>query len=140
MTPGWPIATLLQSKVSDVEQSVVDCGTCPVSIQCVLSDGGTGWRYDCCGSAAVEVPGPILLILDCQKNTFRQSERAEDMPRCPLCDGDLVKSHVLGMSGGHHYVPTVHAKHPPRVRLALFKKTLPIALALKAEIDERLKG
>lgn len=139
MKLGWSVADLLKAKVNDVELTVVDCGTCPVSIQCVLSEGGNGWRYDCCGSAAVEVPGSLLLILDCQKNTFRQQERAEDMPSCPLCDGDLVRSHVLGMSDHHRYIPTVHAKAPPRVRLALFKKTLPIALAYQARIDERLK-
>lgn len=141
MRLGWSVTDLLQAKLNDVELSCVDCGTCPVSIQCALSAGSNGWRYACCGATAIEVPGSLLLILDCQKNTFREECDTEALQACcPLCQGDLVRSHVNGMSDRHRYVPTVHAKLPPRIRLALFKKMLPLALAEKALIDERLKG
>lgn len=140
MRLGWPLTELFRAEADDVERSRVDCGTCPVSIQCALSEGGNGWRFDCCGAAAVEVHGALLLILDCQRNAFPQREQALDAVACPLCEGDLVKGHVLEMTDHHRYVPTIHARHPPRVRLALFREMMPIALALRARIGERLKG
>jgi hypothetical protein len=136
MALGWPLAALFEAIVKDVEATCVDCGTCPVSIQCLASDGGNGWRYDCCGAVGIEV-SEVLLIMDCEKNTFVQRERASDMKQCPLCSGDLVKGHVLGMSDHHRYLPTVHAKVPIKTRLALFHKTLPIAIELKQLVDRK---
>lgn len=138
MKVGWSLTMLFEANPERVEASRVDCGTCPVSLQCALSDGGNGWRFSCCGATGVEANG-ALLVMDCQQNTFHQEERAAVIPQCPLCKGDLVKNHVLGMADHYRYVPTVHAKVPVRTRLALFHEKLPEALALKKRIDERTK-
>ena len=136
--PGWSVAELLTAAVDDVLRSRVDCGTCPVSLSCVTSSGGNGWRFDCCGAAAIDLDG-TLLILDCHRNGFERREVAADFPLCPLCSGDLTKSHVLGMTVDHRYVPTVHAAIPPGPRIKGLHDVLPEALALRAQINERLK-
>jgi hypothetical protein len=139
MALGWPIKKLIEASPAQVDATRVDCGTCPVSLQCIAASGGNGWRFECCGSTGVEVNGQ-LLIMDCQENRFEQRyEPAVSIKVCPLCSGDLVKGHLLGMSDHHRYVPTAHAKFPARVRLALWHKTMPEAVALKKRVDERTK-
>lgn len=134
MPLGWSLAALFEAKPADVAKTTVDCGTCPVSLQCIAGNGGNGWRFQCCGSTAVEVDGH-LLIMDCQENRFEQKQHISELKICPLCSGDLVKAHLLGMSDHHRYMPTVHTKVPLKERLALWKKTWPAALELKARVD-----
>jgi len=143
MKLGWLIKDALEAKHDALNASRVHCGTCPVSIQCISADGGNGWKFSCCGSAAIDVFSDegvgVLLILDCEDNRFKPRELAEEMHTCPLCSGDIVKGHLLGMSDHHRYVPTVHAKHGTSIRLAQWRKVLPEARALKKRIDERAK-
>lgn len=140
---GWEIGPLLEASAKDVEATRVDCGTCPVSLQCITSNGGNGWRYECCGAVGVDIVddhgGALTLVMDCSKNAFQPRVRASDQPVCPLCSGDFVKGHVMEMTLHHRYVPTVHAKVPVRTRLALWRKTLPQALERKRHIEETNK-
>jgi hypothetical protein len=140
---GWRIGDALHTRVENIQRTIVDCGTCPVSLECIVGRSGNGWRFDCCGAAALEVPvddgGRVLLIVDCAANRFAQRERAPDFNVCPLCSGDIVKSNLNDIGDHHRYLPTVHAKHQPGVRLALWRKTIPAALDLKKRIAERNK-
>lgn len=142
MRLGWPFETLFKASAAEVDKTTVHCGTCPVSLQCISADGGNGWRFDCCGAAGIEVnggDGALLLIMDCQKNGFARRVRDVNTKECPLCSGDLAKGHVLGMTDHHRYVSTVHAKVSTSARLALLRKKMPEALALKAHVDARNK-
>jgi hypothetical protein len=139
---GWRIKDALAAERGEVQGSRVDCGTCPVNIQCVTADGGNGWKFDCCGSAAIEVAdgdGRVLLVMDCAQNRFTQRENASEIRMCPLCSGDIVKSDLLGMGDHHRYVPTVHAAVSVPARLQTWKKTRPAALDLAKRIKERSK-
>ena len=140
MRLGWPFAALLEVSPAQLDATRVDCGTCPVSIQCLAGDGGNGWRFDCCGATGVQVAdgdGQLLLVMDCADNAFKARMHDKDLGVCPLCSGDLLKAHVLGMTDHHRYVPTAHAKHSTSVRIAQIRKKLPEAIALKKRIDER---
>jgi hypothetical protein len=141
---GWRIGDALHVRPENVARTAVDCGTCPVNLQCIVGRGGNGWRFDCCGSAALDVDlddgGRVLLIVDCASNRFEQRERAPDFNVCPLCSGDIIKSDINTMTEHHRYLPTVHAKHGVAVRLAQWKKTVPEALDLKKRVAERNKN
>ncbi len=142
LTLGWRIKDALAAERGAVQESRVDCGTCPVSLQCVTADGGNGWKYNCCGSAGVEAAdgdGRVLLIMDCADNRFTQRSNASEIPTCPLCSGDIVKSDLLGMGDHHRFVPTVHAAVSVTARLQTWKKARPAALDLAKRIKERTK-
>ncbi len=140
---GWRIGDMLHARPESIQRTAVDCGTCPVSLQCIVGRGGNGWRFECCGATALEVPveddGRVLLIVDCANNRFEQRERAPDFDTCPLCSGDIVKSDINDMGGHHRYLPTVHAQHGVAVRQAQWRKTVPEALDLKKRVAERNK-
>ncbi len=136
----WTLMKLLEATPEAVEASRVDCGTCPVSMQCIAGDGGNGWKFDCCGAAAVEVitdEGRVLLVMDCAENRFERNVRAEEFKECGLCNCDVVMTHFLGMSDHHRYVPTVHAKVPVRERLHLMHEAIPDAVRLRDLIAKR---
>lgn len=137
---GWRIKDALAAERGEVQGTRVDCGTCPVSLQCATADGGNGWKYDCCGSASIDAADGddrVLLIMDCANNRFAQRENASEIRTCPLCSGDIVKSDLLGMGDHHRYVPTVHAKVAVSVRLQTWKKARPAALDLAKRIKAR---
>jgi hypothetical protein len=133
MTIGWPFKELLEARIEDVEASVVTCGTCPFNMQCAVSVGGTGIRMDCCGATGVE-HGGLVYVLDCQRNTFERSQRSDDLLRCPLCSGDIIKEALSQPAIDSYYVPTAYAKVPVRVRIKTFKDVLPEAVRLKADV------
>lgn len=143
MTVGWPIERLLEASYESAKATVVDCGSCPVSLQCLSDHGGNGWTFDCCGATGVPVAtldeGEVVLLLDCGAHRFGHRAIADDLTRCPFCDSDLVTAHVLGMTPSHRYVPTVHAKVDLRARLAAWRAAIPAALDLKRRIEERKK-
>lgn len=139
---GWRIGDVLHTRIENVKRTTVDCGTCPVSLQCVAADQGNGWKFDCCGAAAVEIrtdDGYVLLIMDCADNRFRPREIAAEFSTCPLCSGDVVKSDLFELGEHHRYLPTVHAKVPLATRLEVWRVAMPEALDLKKRIDERNK-
>lgn len=143
MKLGWTLEEALVASFKDVKRSTVNCGSCPVSFQCVAAEGGNGFTFDCCRSTAVEVTTDgmrILLIVDCANHQFVQRDVAKDAAPCPLCSGDFVLSHLLGMSLDHHYLPTEYAKVPLKTRLDLWRAKLPEAKETVRELEEREKN
>lgn len=122
----------------DEDVVVVDCPTCPVSLSCLTGRSGTGWRFDCCGMAAMSVRGGTVMI-DCQINEFRD-ERASSGSVCPLCTGAIMEAIELARgnpaAAESYYLPTAHAKFPLAERLASLRRRHQEALAWTGETKE----
>ena len=116
----------MSRSVRQHEENSVNCGTCPVSMACAVSQGGNGWRFQCCGSTAVPVQG-LLLIMDCNNNQFEVNNNSMLTNHCPLCAGDIVESAVRGNAENYRYVRTVHAVVPLKTRLDVWRARLPKA-------------
>jgi len=135
MRLGWPLKAVLEIDVEQAERSRVDCGTCPVSIQCAAGEGGNGWKFDCCGATAVHVDG-LLLVMDCANNQFNKTEKTRGL-KCPLCGSDVMESYARGIADDHRWVPTVHAKVPIKTRLDAWRERYSKAIALVSKERER---
>jgi hypothetical protein len=135
------ILEVLTSDEKTLKNTAVDCGTCPVTMACAISQGGNGWKFGCCSSTAVEagVEGSLLYIMDCSNNHFEQNNKTAAM-RCPLCTGDIVEWAERGNAGKYRYVRTVHSTVPIKTRLDLWRKRLPIAQEKIRKENLRLKG
>jgi hypothetical protein len=130
---------VVQQSERKLKEHVVDCGTCPVSMACAISQGGTGWRFQCCGSTSVSIPGNTLYIMDCGNNQFEVNKDEFHRKVCPLCTGDIIESAVRGNTECYRYVPTVHAKVPLKTRLDVWRDRLPKAQQRVQEEKLRLK-
>ncbi len=123
----------------DEDIVVVDCPSCPVNLSCLTGRSGTGWRFNCCGMAAMGVRGGTVFI-DCQINEFRDERATSDPSFCPLCTGGIME--VVELSRGNpsasesYYLPTVHAKFPLAERLASLRRRHQEALARTGETKE----
>jgi hypothetical protein len=118
----------------------VDCGTCPVNLACAVGKGGNGFVFDCCHATAFEMmegEKRRLLVIDCQKHAFEQTELAKDCKSCPLCSGDIMEVVLRDVSQNNRYVPTVHAKVPLADRVKLFRTKLEEAKAILEEEKKR---
>jgi hypothetical protein len=96
----------------------VDCPTCPINMSCIAGSGGTGWRFDCCGSSGFTLQEGTLFV-DCGINRFEQHDKAKEFRTCPVCNGGIMEVVEAGrwgelQMGTNYYLPTVHA----RIRLA----------------------
>jgi hypothetical protein len=127
----------LSRSVRQHEENTVNCGTCPVSMACVVSEGGNGWRFRCCGSTGVEVQG-LLFVMDCNNNQFEVNKDVMRANVCPLCTGDIIESAVRGNAERYRYVRTVHAVVPLKTRLDVWRARLPKAQAKVREEQQRL--
>jgi len=134
-----PLKILALLDLPEKKISAVDCGSCPVTMACAISQGGNGWRFNCCGSTAVEVGGGKLLILDCGNNQFEQNREAPAM-RCPLCTSDLIEWALRGNAENYRYVRTVHSQVPLKTRLDAWLARLPIAKERIRKDEERLRA
>lgn len=130
MTPGLDILAVIDDGVP--RDAIVDCGNCPVNIACMSESGGTGHKFDCCGSTAVFVRDDdgngLHLVVDCARNKLDQSEefRKKQPPFCGLCNGDDVEYAMRGPWHDAHaipirWLPTVHARVPAGMRLARWR-------------------
>jgi hypothetical protein len=115
---------------SALEASRVDCGTCPVSLKCVLGQDGTGWTFNCCRATAVNVTTgdgrSVKVVVDCAKHAFEQKPEAASFIRCVLCSGEIMDTEVRAArnhGSSYLYLPTVHAKVPVGDRVTLWKRT-----------------
>lgn len=120
---------ILDASPEVVEDARVGCGGCPVGLLCAAGVGGTGWRFDCCGSTMVELPEQgIELIVDCARNGFHQRADVRDVMRgdmCPLCSGDVVETVLRELDRGRssaRILLTIHARVPARERLRLWRR------------------
>ena len=123
----------------DEDVAVVDCPSCPVSLSCLTGKSGTGWRFDCCGTAAMSVRGGTVMI-DCQINEFRDERTSSQFGLCPLCSGGIMEAVELARKDPaateNYYLPTVHAKFPLTERLASLRRRHQEALAWTGETKE----
>lgn len=124
MTP-LKILDVLQMPEKKIKESTADCGTCPVTMACAISQGGNGWKFSCCGSTAVET-SEITYIVDCASNHFEKNEGSKSY-KCPLCTGDIIEWAARGNAWNYEYVRTVHSKIPIKTRLDLWRERLPLA-------------
>lgn len=114
------------SDTSDADIVPVDCPTCPINMSCLTGKSGTGWRFDCCGTAVMTL-GNDSVIVDCQINQLRDERRLDAFGLCPLCSGaimeaaNLVERNKAG-AGAVQYLPTIHAKIPLTERLARLRE------------------
>jgi hypothetical protein len=141
---GWGIQEALNAPLDQVQESVVDCGTCPVNILCLAGRGGTGLKFRCCGVTVVLVTGldgaDVRLMVDCTNHQFEDGGRALEFELCPLCSHGAVESELLWPHKNARWLPTVHAKHSVALRLASCRAALPDIrkrIARDAEIGER---
>ena len=116
--------------LEDPHPTVVHCGTCPVNIACAIERGGNGWKFDCCGSSAVESMERgvlVVTVIDCRQHHFEQIQQAKDCKLCPLCTGDIMAVALRDDRAAvkNRYLPTVHAAVSLEERLRLWKKVLP---------------
>lgn len=116
----------------DEDVAVVDCSSCPVSLSCLTGRSGTGWRFDCCGTATMAIQGGFVFV-DCQINEFRDERASSNHGPCPLCTGGIMEAVELARENPaaveNHYLPTVHAKFPLAERLASLRRRHQEALA-----------
>lgn len=133
--PGLRLADAVRMKDADVEAFRVTCETCPVSMQCIVGQGGTGWTFDCCGSTTIylteEESKARILLVDCGKHNFERQESTKACKQCALCSGGIMEVEARGMAN-HRYLPTVHAKVPVAERLRVLRQKLP-------EVEEKLR-
>jgi hypothetical protein len=125
----------------DEDVVAVDCPSCPVNLSCLTGRSGTGWRFDCCGTAAMSVRGGTVLV-DCQINEFRDERASSDHGDCPLCTGGIMEAVELtrgippALATVNYYLPTVHSKFPLAERLASLRRRHQEALAWTGETKE----
>lgn len=95
---------LAQLSLPVLQEKVVDCGGCPVSIDCKMGNGekGTGIACKKCGSTAVVIgaesvsEGALVYIVDCTEHKFRKATQENLLPECPLCTGLLARAEMRG--------------------------------------------
>lgn len=108
------------SDTPDADVVPVDCPTCPINMSCLTGRSGTGWRFDCCGTAVMRLGGDTVMV-DCQINEFRDERRSGGFDPCPLCSGAIMEVVELAEPGvavgTNYYLPTVHARIPLAKRL-----------------------
>ena len=127
-TKLFSIEELLKATPEQLDEAAVDCGTCPVSMRCVMQEQGIGDRFTCCGSIGVEAnigDGREfrLMVLDCAKNQFKGDNSAyRRKGKCPLCNGDIVDACRRGMVGHYIYARTAHAKVSSRSRVNILNR------------------
>src|SRR5678816_1897068 len=123
-------------EIYDKDVIVVDCPTCPVSLSCLTGRSGTGWRFDCCGTAIMAVRDGFVFV-DCQINEFRDERASSDHGPCPLCTGGIMEAAELTRGNPavaeNYYLATVHAKFPLAERLANLRQRRQEALAWPGE-------
>lgn len=114
----------------------VDCPTCPVNMSCFSGKSGTGWRFDCCGMATMDL-GDNTVLVDCQINEFIDKHWANEFTFCPLCSGAIMEVELAKTKnalGTNYYLPTVHAKFPLAERLMRLRRCHKEASALARSI------
>lgn len=96
------IAALL---AADKLPTPVTCGTCPVSMQCAIGRGGTGYTCHRCHATAVQLGLEDVVIIDCTRHRFSTHAATHDASNlpCEMCTG------YVATSPHRSYVPTVHA-------------------------------
>lgn len=114
---------LVDTPIDKVE--LVDCPTCPINMSCIAGSGGSGWRFDCCGSSGFKLQDGTLFV-DCGINRFEQHDKAKKYPTCPVCNGGIMEVVELVQRGNfvensNYYLPTVHARVSLANRLALLR-------------------
>jgi hypothetical protein len=123
-----------------VEASRVGCGTCPVSLACIVGQGGNGWKFDCCGATGYILDG-LTVAIDCGKNNFEQNADAKTWKLCPLCSGGIMtvveRAKRDAPTDMNRYLLTEHAKVPLVQRLALWKQKREDAVVKIAEEQAR---
>lgn len=123
----------------DKDVVAVDCPSCPVNLSCFTGRSGTGWRFDCCGTAAMSVRGGTVLI-DCQINEFRDERIPHGHGPCSLCTGGIMEAVELSRGNPSaptiYYLPTVHAKFPLTKRLVSLRRRHQEVLARTGETKE----
>lgn len=123
----------------------VDCPTCPINMSCISGRGGTGWRFDCCGSSGFRLQDGTLFV-DCGINRFEQHDKAKEYPTCPVCNGGIMEVAEAGRRGefqvgNNYYLPTVHARVDLADRLALLRsKQREVVRRLDLAQDQKNKG
>lgn len=126
--------------VRDEDVAVVDCPTCPVSLSCLPGGSGTGWRFDCCGTAVLDI-GNGMVMIDCRINQFvRNDHLTLNRDRCPLCTGGIMEAVMLSgnspTTSPYYYLPTTHATFPILDRLASLRRRHQEALAWPGKTKE----
>lgn len=112
------------SDTPDADIVPVDCATCPINMSCLTGKSGTGWRFDCCGTAVMTL-GNGSVMVDCQINQLRDERRSGGFGPCPLCTGSIMEAVELARLTAtvtNYYLPTVHAKIPLAERLARLRE------------------
>lgn len=117
----------------DEDVAVVDCPSCPVNLSCLPGGSGTGWRFDCCGTAVMNVRDGQVMI-DCKINQFFRDEHiALNREKCPLCTGGIMEAAELSRGNPsatvNYYLPTIHARFSLAERLAALRRRHQEALA-----------
>lgn len=138
--------TFLQLVETGIEEiKPVDCPTCPINMSCIAGAGGTGWRFDCCGSSGFALQGGTLFV-DCGINRFERHDKSGEFPTCPVCNGGIMEVAEAGSRGElqvgtNYYLPTVHARVSLADRLDLLRrKRLEARQRLDLAQDPKNKG
>lgn len=131
---------VIKEPIAKTEATRVHCGTCPVSMACMVGQGGNGWKFDCCGSTGF-VFDKTTLVVDCAKNEFEQAAEAKKFKLCPLCSGGIMEVIVRSVNEtgdeNNRYLLTEHAKVPLAQRIELWKEKHLAALARIKDENER---
>jgi len=142
---GWSVKDALAATVEELRATVVTCGTCPISIQCAVRQGGTGWRFTCCQSTGVNVGGDDdmfhlgleegeVVIVDCARQQFPRRPDVEGWA-CMLCSGKFASFGVLRGSERMRYLPTAYAAVSLETRVDAWRRGQADAQALRARLD-----
>lgn len=132
-------ADVLVLSPAKIEKTRVNCGTCPVNMACILGQGGTGWKFNCCGSTGYVLDDATVAI-DCANNAFEQNEDAKSWKLCPMCSGGIMEVVERARKDGGHknlYLLTVYAKVPLEDRLKLWKEKQAYAKSILADEAQR---
>lgn len=147
---GWSIKDALAATVEELRATVVTCGTCPISLQCAVQRGGTGWRFTCCQSTGVNIGGADdiyataleegeVVMVDCARQRFHRRPDIEART-CMLCSGKLASFNVLRGAERTRYLPTAYATVSLETRVDAWRRGQADAQALRARIEAMPKS
>jgi hypothetical protein len=135
---------VIKEPIAKTEATRVTCGTCPVSMACMIGQGGNGWKFDCCGATGFVLEGVGTLAIDCSRNEFEQNKDAKKYRQCPLCSGGIMevveRSSLDGGNDANRYLLTAHAKVPLEDRVKLWKDTHAAALTRIRDERDRIRN
>lgn len=96
------VPDIAQMALPVLQERVVDCGSCPVSMECKFGNGekGTGIVCGKCNSTGVVIgadsvsEGAVVYLVDCTQHKFKKATQESTLKECPMCTGIIARAEM----------------------------------------------